>query len=302
MGPYLSVPKKEKATVSGEGKNIIYAASEMQGWRNTMEDAHITKPDLTNDVSVFGVFDGHGGKEVAQFVEKHFLEELQKNKNFQELKFEEALKETFLKMDDLLNTPAGQQELNQIKGSDDDASYAGCTANVALIHKNTLYCANAGDSRSVLCRSNGPFDMSVDHKPDNPEEKARIEKAGGFVNDGRVNGNLNLSRALGDLEYKRDNRLRATEQLIIAVPDVKKTELDYTTDKFILMGCDGVFETLDHAALLDHVNKKIKQGPVDQNALKLAAESLLDALLAPDTSNGTGCDNMTTIIVYLKGK
>ena len=68
------------------------------------------------------------------------------------------------------------------------ASYAGCTANVALIHKNTLYCANAGDSRSVLCRSNGPFDMSVDHKPDNPEEKARIEKAGGFVNDGRVNG------------------------------------------------------------------------------------------------------------------
>lgn len=41
-----------------------------------MEDAHITKPDLTNDVSVFGVFDGHGGKEVAQFVEKHFLEEL----------------------------------------------------------------------------------------------------------------------------------------------------------------------------------------------------------------------------------
>ena len=31
MGPYLSVPKKEKATVSGEGKNIIYAASEMQG-------------------------------------------------------------------------------------------------------------------------------------------------------------------------------------------------------------------------------------------------------------------------------
>ena len=88
--------------------------------------------------------------------------------------------------------------MNQIKGSDDDgiliffyiliASYAGCTANVALIHKNTLYVANAGDSRSVLCRSNGPFDMSVDHKPDNPEEKARIEKAGGFVNDGRVNG------------------------------------------------------------------------------------------------------------------
>jgi protein phosphatase 1G len=82
--------------------------------------------------------------------------------------------------------------------------------------------ANSGDSRSVLCRANGGtdakgqptyenFDMSVDHKPDNVEEKRRIEKAGGFVSDGRVNGNLNLSRALGDLEYKRDEKLKNHE-------------------------------------------------------------------------------------------
>lgn len=56
---------------------------------------------------MFGVFDGHGGKEVAAFVEKHFIEELLKNKNFKEQKFEEALKETFLKMDELLIAPEG---------------------------------------------------------------------------------------------------------------------------------------------------------------------------------------------------
>ena len=72
-----------------------------------MEDAHITKADLTADISVFGVFDGHGGKEVAYFVEQHFIEELQKNKNFQQGKYDEALRETFMIMDELLKSPAG---------------------------------------------------------------------------------------------------------------------------------------------------------------------------------------------------
>jgi len=72
-----------------------------------MEDAHITKAELTADISLFGVFDGHGGKEVAIFVERHFIEELTKNKNFLAEKFEDALRETFMKMDELLVVPAG---------------------------------------------------------------------------------------------------------------------------------------------------------------------------------------------------
>jgi protein phosphatase 1G len=75
------------------------------GWRKTMEDSHILRADLTNDVSVFGVFDGHGGREVAYFVEKHFVDELLANPNFKSLKFDVALKETFLRMDELMRTP-----------------------------------------------------------------------------------------------------------------------------------------------------------------------------------------------------
>ncbi|CAD8111388.1 unnamed protein product [Paramecium sonneborni] len=299
MGPYLSQPNKNKLTTTGEGISVIFAASEMQGWRNTMEDAHINRPDLVQDVSVFGVFDGHGGKEVATFVEKHFIDELLKNQNFKNQKFEEALKETFLKMDELLMTPNGQIELNKYKANDSDDSYAGCTANVALIHKNTLYVANAGDSRSVLCRNNTNYDMSYDHKPDHQDEKSRIERAGGFVRDGRVNGNLNLSRALGDLEYKCDSKFKPHEQLIIATPDIKQTIL-CPQDQFILMGCDGIFETLTHDELLNHINQKLGSALVTQELLKEVAEDLLNKLLAPDTSQGTGCDNMSVIIVYLK--
>ena len=79
------------------------------------------------------------------------------------------------------------------------------TATVVLISPTHYFCANAGDSRTVLARSSGPqmcFPLSDDHKPDNPGEKARIEAAGGFVEENRVNGSLNLSRSLGDFEYK----------------------------------------------------------------------------------------------------
>lgn len=82
-------------------------------------------------------------------------------------------------------------------------SSSGCTAVVALLKDNELYVANAGDSRCVVCRDGKAMDMSFDHKPEDKEELERIRKAGGRVTmDGRVNGGLNLSRAIGDHAYK----------------------------------------------------------------------------------------------------
>ncbi len=94
------------------------------------------------------------------------------------------------------------------RGSDDVGFNAGCTACSALITPNEIYVANAGDSRAVLAVKKSDklkaVDMSIDHKPEMPEERQRIEKAGGFVEDNRVQGSLNLSRSLGDFEYKSD--------------------------------------------------------------------------------------------------
>jgi serine/threonine protein phosphatase PrpC len=85
---------------------------------------------------------------------------------------------------------------------EDIADQVGCTAVVAIITKTQIIVANAGDSRAVLCSKGKAIEMSIDHKPDNESEKRRIEKAGGFVEENRVKGILNLSRSLGDLEYK----------------------------------------------------------------------------------------------------
>ena len=87
----------------------------MQGWRKRMEDAHITdiSQGNTKHLHIFGVFDGPGGKEVSQFVKNHFTQELLQNKNITD-NIERALKETFFKMDELMRTMEGKNELKEL--------------------------------------------------------------------------------------------------------------------------------------------------------------------------------------------
>ena len=97
----------------------------------------------------------------------------------------------------------------------------------------------------MLCRDGKAIPLSFDHKPDNKEEKERIEKAGSTIMDGRVDGNLNLSRSLGDLKYKANKDLTPEEQPITANPDVEEFDL-HEDDEFFIMGCDGIWETKDN--------------------------------------------------------
>ena len=86
----------------------------MQGWRKRQEDAHIAaiSQGEKKDINVFGVFDGHGGKEISQFVSNHFTEELLKNKNIS-TDMSLALKETFIKMDEIMQTPESIEEIKK---------------------------------------------------------------------------------------------------------------------------------------------------------------------------------------------
>jgi len=76
MGPYLSQANTTKHSINGENAAMKFGGSEMQGWRNAQEDAHISELNLPNGEAVFGVFDGHGGAEVSKYVEIHFVKTL----------------------------------------------------------------------------------------------------------------------------------------------------------------------------------------------------------------------------------
>lgn len=189
-------------------------------------------------------------------------------------------------------------EGNQGAGLESRPGYdSGCTAVVALLKDNKqLYVANAGDSRCVVCRDGKAVDMSADHKPEDDLERERIEKAGGTVTkDGRVNGGLNLSRAIGDHSYKANKDLPLSDQMISSLPDIKVLEIDPVVDKFMVLACDGIWNFMSSQEVCDYVGERL-----DANYAKLSqiCEELFMHCLAPNSDgDGTGCDNMTCIIV-----
>ena len=300
-----------------------------------MEDAHITKIDLgeSKSLNLFGVFDGHGGKEIAQFVSNHFSDEFIQNKKYLNGDIKNALKETFIKMDEIMQTLNGKEEIKQYARkskeedefqsindppnpqmkmfsqlipqknpeSDEISLRTGCTACVCAIEEKSkkVYFANAGDSRVVICKKGKAIPMSVDHKPDLEKEKDRIYKADGWISDGRVKGNLNLTRGLGDLEYKSNKHLKPEEQIITADPDILSDDFNNDVD-FIIVGCDGIWDCLSNQQACDFVLSRIHK---DKNRkLSKIIEEMMDEICATDLYNetGVGCDNMTCMIIVPK--
>jgi len=192
-------------------------------------------------------------------------------------------------------------DFNEEPGND-----SGCTAVVGLLVGRDLYVANAGDSRCIVCRDGKAIEMSFDHKPEDELERNRINKAGGKVTqDGRVNGGLNLSRAIGDHAYKTNKSLPLQQQMISPVPDVKKLTLQPETDSFIFLACDGIWNSLSSQEVVDFINDKMEKTKdsklEERQKLTKILEELFEHCLAPDTmGDGTGCDNMTAVIAKLK--
>lgn len=204
MGPglvYLDKPNKTKKSTDGETASLYYGSCSMQGWRINMEDAHLAVIGFGGDPSacLFAIFDGHGGREVAEYARRHLPDELLRNPNYPAGNYEKALSETFLKLDSSLDTEAGKKEVIEIgKEAPSDGTppespskknlflvaeegpeMKGCTANVMLIKNKIIYVANIGDSRAILSVKGVVTELSKDHKPDNDGEKARIIRAGG---------------------------------------------------------------------------------------------------------------------------
>ena len=272
--PYLSldsINNKKSGTSSIQNQNtpfksFSYYEDKNLKYRQSMEDIGILIPDLTTDykVSLFGIFDGHGGTDVVKFV-KNRLPQLIKIYLNDLFPVEIAFKNAFKKVD---------EELKFF-----DSEYIGTTATLILIKDNKIYCANVGDTKAYIIYDKTYKQISNDHKCTNEDERKRITEIGGKIIKNRVMGQLILTRTLGDLYVKQFG--------VINTPDINVYDINETIN-YIILASDGVWDVVDLDTITNMGKAGKNVGEFCKDIVKLAI------------NKGTK-DNVSCIVVSFKG-
>lgn len=219
----------------------VYTAS-LKGLRPQNEDCHISFNNIDgrdkryNNINMYAVFDGHGGKQVSTFLKEH----LPKFFIDKRIKYPVSKKYIYNVYDYLQNSIAKHAF----------SKHTGSTALVVIQFKSNnvdyLNVINIGDCRCVLCRDNFGMPLTKDHKPQWPEEFNRITKLGGNIEfdgfDWRIK-DLSVSRAFGDVD---------ATPFVTHKPDLFRYRLD-KNDKFMILGCDGLWDVLANHDIVNFV-------------------------------------------------
>ncbi|KAL9240036.1 hypothetical protein vseg_014299 [Gypsophila vaccaria] len=251
------------------------------GQRETMEDAHFILPQFShqNDVHLLGVFDGHRGAAAAEFsvgALPGFLKGLNPS-----VSPSEYLVSAFVETDASFKRVMDSNR--QLKGFIKKPWHPGCTAIVALIIKDKLFVANAGDCRAILCRAGNAIALSRDHVASCVEERHRVVEAGGVVkwqvDTWRVgSAALQVTRSIGDDDLKPS---------VTAEPEITETRL-CPDDEYLVMASDGLWDVMSNEEVVSIVRDTVKE------------PNMCSKRLATEAVQRGSKDNITVILVFLR--
>ena len=217
-----------------------YYKSEDQNisFRKEMEDKSYIKINIiekeNHKISLFAIFDGHGGKLVSDYLynnyEKTLISILEKN-NYN---IEKSIKESFKEIDNNLEKIPNTKTI-------------GSTATIILIDNNILYCANVGDSESYYISKDKIIKLTNLHNCNNKNEVERVKNSKGLIFGNRVFGMLNLTRSIGDFDFKIYG--------VINEPFIYKINLIENYSKYVILGSDGVWDVINDSDLIQ-IEKK----------------------------------------------
>lgn len=271
----------------------------VRGHRTEMEDAVVAER-VTDDICCFAVFDGHGGDFVSRWAAEALPQALRAAIAARPKPFLKAalpkLDELLLGMDRELANTALEEVLR-----------CGSTAAILLATASRLVVANLGDSRAVLCRGTSAVPLSKDHKPTDPEERRRITASGGGVFQGRVNGALAVSRALGDFYHKqatKDGRMLPQAAQPVSPQAEMHEEARTEEDRFVLLACDGVWDVMSSAEAVGfclerlEAEREARRGP-DAKVAKSAVLQAVSVALIKECLYRGSTDNISAVLVML---
>merc|ERR1719331_2572612 len=150
-------------------------------------------------------------------------------------------------------------EMRQLPDVESGKDQSGSTSVMTMLSPTHVICSNTGDSRAVLSRGGEAVALSDDHKPDNATEKERVMAAGGEVKFGRVNGDLAISRAVGDFVYKRCETQPPERQAVTAFPEIRAFER-HADDEFVVLACDGIWDVMSSQQVVSKVSDWLQNG------------------------------------------
>ena len=270
-GSTHGIPDNLKVNASPEGrvKNVgsqSQAGKGEDGFTKVNQDSFLVLQNEYNlkDFNIFSVMDGHGvnGHLVSRFVTKYFTSFFKNNKKMNSSNDDENAVYYRLKKNeyDILKRAFRHAERDIGKNSDIDANFSGTTCVMVFQVGEKIICANVGDSRAIIVKGNKVIPLSIDQKPDDPEESKRIIENGGeisqFEEDGEKSGpfrvwkkgevypGIAMSRSIGDLI--------ASTLGVIPEPKFLEEKIDKDT-KFIVVASDGAWEFLENNTVRDIV-------------------------------------------------
>ncbi|KAG6658400.1 hypothetical protein CIPAW_04G158400 [Carya illinoinensis] len=308
-GSTMAVTVRQKC-VGKNNKGVSYGFTTEIGRRREMEDAMAIIPGFItrtcdqvggctapgskssgeiSPVHFFGVYDGHGGSQVAKFCAERMHEMIAEEWDRETVdgyewqrRWESAFSSGFERTDNEVSEAAAPEMV-------------GSTAVVVVLSGCQIMASNCGDSRAILCRGTQTIPLTVDQKPDRPDELMRIEGEDGKVinwNGARVFGVLAMSRAIGD-RYLRPWIIPVPETTFMARTD---------EDECLILASDGLWDVMTNEEVGEVARRLLRRRRRCMTTDEVSPAQFVANNLTEIAYGRNSSDNISIIVVDLKSK
>ena len=279
-----------KESFEDENDIIKYGHNIIQSNKNSPEVSIIKEINLMNqnsNISLFGIFDGNNGPEVAKYLSQHFCQFLTENINFINGNYKRSLEETFINLDESFRSLEVQLELSKYSTKKEQekninknkdyfndfleffnprnlegvniAEFCGSSGIVVLITDKKVFIANAGNSKCIPVNIKNEIikdKINTEHTLNNEYELKRLNQIFGYeISDTNNNKDklindfpLNITRGFGYLQYKDNKLINIEDQYISIKPDI--IEIPIEELNYLIIGNYGCFNINNDESLL----------------------------------------------------